>query len=359
MAAPLRERTTEICVAGMDCAACQVTIAENLRQLDGVHAVEVDWRSGVARITYDQARGADEALFRQRIEALGFIVLPEGPHNVGAHRTAAPSPLRLLLGFLVLLPVLFAFRDRLAYMPGQNAAFVPAWLNQEIFSAASAAAVAVAFLAGVATFFSPSMVAVVGVVLGYTAGTAQRDRRAALGVAGGFAAGLILVDGVMGAAYGGVGKVAIRFFTGHLAGWNLLIASVLIAVSLVMLRVWRLPGRHVGERLPDVPGFRGALMLSAPFGLLDCPGCNPLLLPVAVGVAATGSPLFGAIVLSAFGFGRAVLLMVAGGSAGVVKQWRGLARVLPVVETAGGWLLLLAGLYFIKEFLRLVEISGL
>lgn len=356
MVAPLRERTTEIRVAGMDCAACQVTIAESLRQLNGVDAVEVDWRAGVARITYDQARGANEALFRHRIEALGFTVLPEG---VGAHRPAAPSPLRLLLGFLILLPVLFAFRDRLAYMPGQNAAFVPAWLNQEIFSAASAAAVAVAFLAGVATFFSPSMVAVVSVVLGYTAGTAQRDRRAALGVASGFAAGLILVDGVMGAAYGGVGKVAIRFFTGHLAGWNLLIASVLIAVSLVMLRVWRLPGHHLGERLPDVTGFRGALMLSAPFGLLDCPGCNPLLLPVAVGVAATGSPFFGAIVLGAFGLGRAVLLMAAGGSAGVVKQWPSVTRVLPVVETAGGWLLLLAGLYFIKEFLRLVEISGL
>ncbi len=325
----------------MDCAACEVAIAEGLRGLDGVRSVELDWRAGVTRVRYDEGRAGEEIL-RRRIEELGFTVLAEGEQQAAAQARLVPSALLLLGGFLLLLPLLFVLRGKLVYMPGTNAAFVPGGLDLETFSAASAIAVGVAFAAGIATFFSPSMVALVSVVLGYSAGSVRRDRGQAIRTAAGFALGFIVVDASVGATYGGIGKAAIQFFSGHLATWNLLIAVVLLAVGLLILKVWRLPAIRRGLPTQEVQGIRGAFILSVPFGLIDCPGCNPLLLPIAVGVAAVGSPLFGAAVMGAFGLSRGLLLMAAGASAGTVKQMRGLSRVLPIVETAGGWLLLAA-----------------
>ncbi len=350
--------STDIKVVGMDCQSCVLAIETGLKQLEGVQAVNVDWKTGLTRVTHEDDRVGKDILER-RIEELGFQVARDGESEVAAARRAPVAPQVLVAAFIALVPLLYAFRNSLVYTPGENAAFVPGGLDIERFSAVSAIAVGVAFAAGVAVFFSPAILAMVSVVLGYTAGTAERGRGEALKVAAGFAAGLTLVDAAVGAAFGGIGKGAILFVTGHLATWNLLLAVVLVGVGLLMLRVWHLHMPGGGLRPRQVQGFRGAFLLSVPFGLIDCPGCTPLLFPIAIGVAIVGDPLFGAAVMGAYGLGRGALLMAVGASAGLLKQTRGVSRLLPIMEIAGGWLLLIAGLYFFKEFLRLAEVAGL
>ena len=80
---------------------------------------------------------------------------------------------------------------------------------------------------------------------------------------------------------------------------------------------------------------------------------------MALGAAATGNPLYGAAVMGAYGLGRGVLLMGVGASAGALTQTRALSRYLPLIEAAGALVLILAGLYFFKEFVRLASILGL
>lgn len=349
--------STEIRVAGMDCESCAVAIEAALRRLDGVEGVEVDLQTGLTRVVHGDHQ-IGKGILEQRIEELGFRVLRDGDQSTSVIQRAAISPFVLLVGFLIVTPLLFVFRNELAYMPGQNALFVPDELNLDTFGTVSAIAVLVAFITGVAVFFSPAILAMVSVVLGYTAGAMERGRTETVRIAAGFAIGLILVDAAVGAAYGAVGSAAISFLAGRLAISNLLIAILLAAVGLLMLRVWHLHLPGWNPRPRQAQSFRGALLLSAPFGLIDCPGCTPLLFPIAVGVAAIGDPVFGAVALGAYDLGRGVLLMTVGLSASLFKQLRGAPILLPFMEKIGGWLLLLAGLYFFKEFLRLADFIG-
>lgn len=332
-----------------------MAVEHGLAELPGVETVAVDLEAVTVR--YDPAAVGLDALSR-RIEEMGFQVVDGSVPVAGPRRPLIPAP--VVVGGIALLGLLaVVFRDRVAYMGGINTLFTPGGLNEETFDQASLVAVGVAFVVGVAVFFSPGILAITSVITGYVAGSAETSRRETLRVASGFAVGLVVMDAALGALFALGGKAAIRFFGDNLATWNLLIAVVLLAVGLMLLRVWTLELPALLPKVSNVRGFRGALLVTVPFGLLDCPACTPLLLPVALGAAATGDPLYGAAVMGAYGLGRGVLLMGVGFSAGLLKQFRTGSRYLPLLETMGGLLLVLGGLYFFKEFLRLTSIIGL
>lgn len=350
--------TAELQVSGMDCPSCAVAIESGLSGLPGVASVQVDLEAGRVLVRR-RPDGADREELERSIRELGFAVGGvAGAGEAPGHRPLIAPPLVLAI-IAVSLPLLVLFRDALPYMGGQNTLFTPGGLETETFGKVQLIAVGIAFVLGVAVFFSPSILAITSAVLGYAAGSPGRSRLDALRVASGFAVGLVAVNVVVGALFGGGGKVAIRFFGENLPAWNLLIAVALIAVGLILLRVWRPEIPWFATRTGDVRGFRGALLVSGPFGLIDCPACTPLLLPVALGAAATGNPLYGAALMGAYGLGRGVLLMGVGASAGAAVRARSLSRFLPYLEAAGGLVVLLAGLYFFKEFVRLASILGL
>ena len=347
--------TADLRVTGMDCPSCVVAIESGLAELPGVGTVEVDLNAETARAHYDPARLTIDAL-AQRIEQLGFAVADD-ELPTGGRRSLIPAPL-IFAAIALLLPLVVVFRDEVRYMGGLNTLFTPDGL-EERFDEASLIAVGLAFVLGVAVFFSPGILAITSVVTGYVGGSHERSRLDVLRVTSGFAVGLVAINAVTGAVFALGGKAAIRWFGDNLPSWNLLIAVVLLGMGLLLLRVWRLELPFVGAKVGEVRGFKGALALVLPFGLMDCPACTPLLLPVALGAAATGNPLYGAAIMGAYGLGRGVLLMGVGTSAGLLKQTRGFARHMRLVEAAGGVVLVLAGLYFFKEFLRLASVVGL
>ncbi len=344
-------------VSGMDCPSCVVAIEGGLEGLPGVQNAKVDMETGYASVRYDPTRVGVDAL-AGRIEELGFEVANDGSAPVEASRRALIPPPLVFAAIALLLPLAVVFRDEVRYMGGLNTLFTPGGL-EERFDEASLIAVGFAFVIGVAVFFSPGILAMTSAIMGYVGGTHERSRLDVLRVTSGFAVGLVVIDAALGAVFALGGKAAIRWFGSNLPSWNLLIAVVLLGMGLILLRVWRLELPIVGAKVGEVRGFRGALALAVPFGLLDCPACTPLLLPVALGAAATGNPLFGAAIMGAYGLGRGVLLMGVGTSAGLLKQTRGFARHMRQVEAAGGVVLVLAGLYFFKEFLRLASVVGL
>lgn len=240
-----------------------------------------------------------------------------------------------------------------------NALYVPGGLEAGRFDDISLLPIGLAFLLGVLIFFSPTILAMSSVVVGYAASSRGHSRFRAVKTAAGFTLGIVIVNAIVGAAFAAGGREVIRFTTDKLAAWNLLVGLTLSGTGLLLLRVWRLKLPTFAPKAREAQGFIGALFVGAPFGLLDCPGCTPLLLPVALGAAATGQPLYGAAVLGAYGLGRGVLLMGLGASTGFANKVRGFRRHLPLVEAASGAALLLAGLYFVKEFFRLASVVGL
>lgn len=344
--------TAEFRVGGMDCASCVGAIEAALGALNGVQSVRVDLATATVRAEYDTA-AVSEALLATQLERLGFGA------GEDAGETGQPLiPQALVLAAIGLaLPLMVLFRDYAGYTP--DALYVPGGLDTGRFDQVSLLPIGLAFLLGVLVFFSPAMLAMSSMVVGYTAGAGDHSRWRALKLAAGFAAGIVIVDAAVGAAFGAGGREAIRFFTGRLPAWNLLVGLTLLVTGLTLLRVVTFPLPPLAPRMREARGFGGAMLVGAPFGFLDCPGCTPLLLPVALGAAATGEPLYGAAVLGAYGLGRGVLLMSLGAPTGLARQLRGLRRHTAVIEAASGAILLGGGLYFLKEFLRMTSIAGL
>lgn len=343
--------TTDLPVSGMDCSSCVVAIEAGLGQVAGVEAVRVDMDTGIVSLRYDPGRASRREL-EGRIEELGFAV------GEDARRGRPLIPISVIVAALgVALPLIVLFRDKAGYTP--DALYVPGGLEPGRFDQVSLLPIGLAFLLGVLVFFSPTILAMSSAVVGYSASSGGHSRTSAIKVAAGFALGIVLVDAVVGGLFAAGGKEAIRFFTDRQATWNLLLALTLGTAGLILLRVWKLNLPTFMPRIGQVRGFTGALFLGAPFGFLDCPGCTPLMLPVALGAAATGEPLYGAAVLGAYGLGRGVLLMSLGASTGLAKQAMVFRRHLPVAEAITGAVLLGGGLYFLKETIRMASMFGL
>ena len=76
------ERYATVCIGGMTCASCELLLEKKLKAVQGVKAVDVDHKSGMARITAK----ADELPSFERIssviEKAGYSVLEEGAPSI-------------------------------------------------------------------------------------------------------------------------------------------------------------------------------------------------------------------------------------------------------------------------------------
>jgi len=61
----------EFNITGMDCNGCANTITNSVSKLEGIKKIEVDYKTGKARIEYDKKKiNTDEII--KKIEALGY-----------------------------------------------------------------------------------------------------------------------------------------------------------------------------------------------------------------------------------------------------------------------------------------------
>jgi periplasmic mercuric ion binding protein len=64
-------RTVTLDVMGMSCVTCPITVKKALSRVDGVGAVEVDFKQKRATVTFDDAKTTAEALTQATADA-GF-----------------------------------------------------------------------------------------------------------------------------------------------------------------------------------------------------------------------------------------------------------------------------------------------
>lgn len=212
---------------------------------------------------------------------------------------------------------------------------------------------AAAFLAGLAAAVTPAYLplasAVVGVMLGGRGPTGWRTLR----LASALVVGMVAATATVGALFGAGGVALSRILVERLGLWYLLGAGFLLIAGLATLRVVPLRLPRLRWRPSPVNSLAGAFLLGVPFGLTTCPSCVPLLLPIAAGAAASGQAWFGAALFGSFTLGLGLPILILAGSAGRLGSVSRFAHLTPWLERAGGVLLLLAGFWFLYQFVNL------
>lgn len=210
---------------------------------------------------------------------------------------------------------------------------------------ASFASLAIGLAMGFLFSFNPVALAAIPVSLAYVI-KAQETRRAVL-FGSMFVLGMLLTHVVLGLA-AGFGGAWIQSFIGR--QWGLFLGPLLIVMGLAWPGWIKLPVPQIPLRARRAASTWGALALGASFSVAVCPACTPALV-VVLGIAAgVGSPLFGVLLLLAFGLGRAVPVILGATAVGWLESLRGLRRSQKAFEVAGGVVLILTGLYMLNAY---------
>jgi cytochrome c-type biogenesis protein len=370
---------TTFAVSGMTCSGCADNVEVALSQVRGVGTVEVDPDRGQARVRpADAAQAPDEAELRAAVERIGYGTAapapdarqaPEGPQ---APESGAPRRHRWAMGALVALALaagVLAFRS-------VNAAYGAAGALQQlnaVFDEVSLVAFALAGVIGLVVAFAPSSLAMAPAIMGYVSTSGTSSTRRAGGLSLLFLAGMLLTNMVLGVLFALGGKAVMQAIGSRVWIWYGVVAVLLLAMALILLGVWR---PRLPSYRPNIPGLRGktateragrsvlagrgraggAFALGVPFGLMACPACTPLLMPLALGAAATADPLYGAALLGVFGLGRGVPVVLLGTCTSALSAGGSLARGAAVVQRMLGVVLLVAVGYFVWSALWFIGV---
>lgn len=189
------------------------------------------------------------------------------------------------------------------------------------------------FVGGVLTSLGPCSLSLLPVTLAYLAGFSS-PASATVGASPGlpwqrstaFAAGIVaalvllgLVSGLMGRLYGSLP-----------AQIPLFVALVAVLMGLNLLGLVRIPlpaGPDPEQWRSRVPAPLGPLAAGLAFGLAATPCTTPVLAVLLTWMAQQGKPLVGMALLTSFGAGQVLPLLLAGTAAASLPGLLGLRRV--------------------------------
>ncbi|WP_243772206.1 cytochrome c biogenesis CcdA family protein [Burkholderia anthina] len=203
----------------------------------------------------------------------------------------------------------------------------------------------ISLLAGLLFSVSPLAIAALPVPLAYVTRARAPCEAVRYGLA--FVGGLIAAHALLGAV-AGLGGHGVQALAGR--WWGLLLGPWLIVLGLLWTGWIRLPLPVLGFKAKHVGSTWGAFALGVPFSVAICPSCAPALVVLLGAAAASGSPLFGAAMLTAFAVGRAIPLALAAAAMEWIEQIKPLGRFRRTFELAGSVLLMLAGLYLLNGY---------
>lgn len=216
---------------------------------------------------------------------------------------------------------------------------------RQAVEAAGPLALAIALVAGLVFSFNPVALAAVPVALAYVTKARRPEQAAVFGAA--FVAAMLATHVLLGAV-AGVGGNWIEAVIGN--WWNLAIGPLLIVLGLIWPGWVRVPLPAIAVRAKRPSGPLGAVLFGAVFSVAICPICTPALL-VLIGVAlASGSPLFGGLLLLAFAVGRAIPVAAGTWVVGWARQRPRLAAWRRGFEIAGGLVLVMSGFYLLNAY---------
>ena len=203
-----------------------------------------------------------------------------------------------------------------------------------------------AFVGGLCTSLNPCVYPMLAVVVGYVSTHGDRSAWRSTGLAAAFVLGLALTYAMLGA----VGSLLAPVLGLSHRGWLRVVGATCIVAGLFMAGLVPFdipsfaPGSRVRERLRGAPG---AVVLGALLGLAATPCATPPLVAIMSAAAAHRSAMFGAVLLFVYAVGHAAPVLAIGlvcGTLGGLQRFAPYGRVL---QLAGGWLMIAAGLYLV------------
>ncbi|WP_216901409.1 cytochrome c biogenesis CcdA family protein [Synechococcus sp. CCY 9618] len=202
---------------------------------------------------------------------------------------------------------------------------------------------AVVFGGGVLTSLGPCSLSLLPVTLAYLAGFGGKGQeRAPWQRSVSFAAGIVAALVLLGLASGLMGRLYGRI-PGQLP---LLVAVVAVVMGLNLLGLLRLPlpaGPDPERWRRRVPAPLAPLAAGLAFGLAATPCTTPVLAVLLAWMAQSGQPLVGMVLLTSFGAGQVLPLLLAGTMAASLPSLLALRRLGQWVPPISGVVLLASG----------------
>ena len=200
---------------------------------------------------------------------------------------------------------------------------------------------ALVFLGGALTSLGPCSLSLLPVTLAYLAGF--EDGRAAwqrsLFFCGGIVGALVLLgslSGLLGRIYGQVPALV-----------PTLVAVLAVLMGLNLLGLLRIPlpaGPDPNSWRNNVPAPLAPVAAGLAFGLAASPCTTPVLAVLLGWIAQSGQPMVGVLLLSCFGLGQVLPLLVAGTFAAAVPKLLALRPIGRWVPPISGVVLLTSGM---------------
>ncbi len=226
--------------------------------------------------------------------------------------------------------------------------------------------VGLAFLAGIASFLSPCVFALVPAYIGYlggraAGGEATEDNRFITfthGVA--FVLGFSVVFVLLGVAASALGGLLydLRIWLARLGG------LVIVIFGLHMIGVYRIPLLEYDTRVQEMPDRKMGYLSSALMGVFFSAGWSPCVGPVLGAILTLalngGSVSQGAILLSSYSAGLAIPFLIAALGIGWVSViLRKYSKVMRYVEIIMGVLMVVVGVMLMFGVFNLLSRYGL
>jgi cytochrome c-type biogenesis protein len=201
------------------------------------------------------------------------------------------------------------------------------------------------FAGGLLTSLGPCSLSLLPVTLAYLAGFADEGTANAplpwqrsLSFATGIVASLVLLglaSGLMGRLYGSLpGQISLVVAT----------LALLMGLNLLGLLPLRLPAGPDPERWRRlVPAPLAPLAAGLAFGLAATPCTTPVLAVLLAWMTETGKPIVGMLLLTSFGAGQVIPLLLAGTAAASLPSLLKLRRLGQWVPPISGVVLLITG----------------
>lgn len=213
---------------------------------------------------------------------------------------------------------------------------------------------AAAFVWGtISVLLSPCHLSSVPLIVAYLTGKESVKSFDAALMSSVFAVGVLISIGAVGVATTALGRMA-----GDIGRTgSVLVAAVLVFVGLYLVGAFRISWSF-GAGVPGSirKGYPAALLLGLMFGTALGPCTFAFMAPVlaaAFGTAAV-SPVWSAVLITAFALGHCLVIVAAGTFAGAVQLYlksRASAGAVEVLRKTCGLLVVLAGLYVaVKAF---------
>lgn len=204
-------------------------------------------------------------------------------------------------------------------------------------------ALVIVFLGGIATSFTPCILGMIPLIIGYTGGYAQRSPGKGFIYSLFFVLGLATTLTLLGIGIGVLGT----FIKSRLFAFNFILGIVAILMGLAVMGLYTisLPGL---KRMPvKGTGLFSSYLMGLFFGFSASPCATPVLIVIVTYALAKASPLFGGALLFSYSFGHGLPLILAGTFSAFLGKITSLGRYGEIINYIFGGVLVLYGLYLL------------